>query len=71
MLYWHIAFWFFACCFAGCIYSMCVHEEDFSVFHGIIERAGVCFVLAVAWPLSLLAAISLAISGFFMGSEYE
>ena len=71
MIYWYISLAFFMVAFSGCMYSMFRYEEDFSVFHGILERAGVCFVVAVAWPLSLLAIIALAISEFLFGGNGE
>jgi len=71
MIYWQIAFVFFLVSFCGCMYSMSVHEEDFDLFHGILERAGVCFVVGVAWPLSLIAIIAFVVSEFFLGGSRD
>ena len=70
MIYWHISFWFFLLAFSGCMYSMSVHEEDLDLLSGILERAGICFVLAVAWPLSMMAVIALAVSEFLPGGNH-
>ena len=53
------------------MYSMSVHDEDFDLFHGILERAGVCFVVGVAWPLSLIAIIAFVVSEFFLGGSRD
>ena len=71
MIYWQIAFVFFLVSLCGCMYSMWVHEKDFNVFHGMLERAGICFVVSVAWPLSLIAIIAFVVSEFFLGENHE
>ena len=69
MIYWQIALAFFLISFIGCCYSMWQHERDFNVFHGILERAGVCFVVGVAWPLTMVAVIALAVSSVMKGTN--
>lgn len=71
MIYWQIAFVFFLVSFCGCMYSVYQHEKDFSVFYGILERAGVCFVVGVAWPLSLISIIAFVVANFFLGGSRE
>lgn len=70
MTYWYIAGVFFLCSFIACNYSMWRQEKNIDFLHGSLERAGICFVVATAWPLTLTALIALVVSSMMKGVDY-